>query len=615
MQYIFDLEVYPNLFLASFKCVETQEYTDFLLYDGLHDDMDELRAFVMDRGKGFIGFNLENYDNHIILAVLESKFITTEKLYKASQNIVNSDRSYKADVPYYYIDLYKVNNYDNNSKRTSLKWLEFSMRWKKMADLPYPFDKKITEKQIESVVKYCHNDIDVTEEFWRRNEKALNVRSELATENKDKRWFNMSEPIIGREIMLKEISAKKDVPIDTLVKMRTPRSVINVKEVISPKIKFRTDEFKGALEYFNGVVVKSTKGDMVLKGTCDYNLTFEGVELAYGVGGLHGSNAPGVYVSDEDSVILDVDFVSFYVFIGIIFSISPYHLGKEFCEVWQDIFNKRKEYTKSDIRNYIYKIVLNSVFGQMQSQYTPFYDPKAFLAITVNGQLIISMLTELISLYGVLIQVNTDGVTAKIRRDELDVLEGRLQKFSEYTGFKLEVQHYEKMVMRDVNNYIALTGDGKVKRKGMFEVYEDYVSGGAYHKNPSALIIPKALQAYFLENIPIEKTIKEEKNIHEFLYGIKKQRNFTHYLWKHLGEKGLKPDRFDERALRYYASTTGGTLYKHFNDFRLTSVPNAKKINMCLNIRNSDADRYVDLDRQHYIDEANKWKKIVNKIY
>ena len=61
------------------------------------------------------------------------------------------------------------------------------------------------------------------------------------------------------------------------------------------------------------------------------------------------------------------------------------------------------------------------------------------------------------------------------------------------TKLVLEYAKYKKMVIIDVNNYIGVYTNGKVKKKGIFETTIDY------HKNPSYLIIPKALEAYFVE--------------------------------------------------------------------------------------------------------------------
>ena len=81
------------------------------------------------------------------------------------------------------------------------------------------------------------------------------------------------------------------------------------------------------------------------------------------------------------------------------------------------------------------------------------------------------------------------------------------------TNLNLEHDQYSKLVLADVNNYIAVDTNGKSKCKGRFE-YE----GLALHKNKSKLIIPKALYAYFVDGTLPEHTIKHNRNILRLLY-------------------------------------------------------------------------------------------------
>ena len=71
-------------------------------------------------------------------------------------------------------------------------------------------------------------------------------------------------------------------------------------------------------------------------------------------------------------------------------------------------------------------------------------------------------------------------------------------------GLQLEFADYSKMLIRDVNSYIAVYTNGKIKRKGAYQ-YEDL----GWHQNHSALVIPKAAEAAMLHGKDIAEFVLE----------------------------------------------------------------------------------------------------------
>ena len=81
----------------------------------------------------------------------------------------------------------------------------------------------------------------------------------------------------------------------------------------------------------------------------------------------------------------------------------------------------------------------------------------------------------------------------------------------------LEYVAYSKMVIRDVNNYIAVTQkDGKVKYKGTFKPNKEMRKDGEYHKAFNQGVVATAVNNYFLYDKPILETLYECKDIYEF---------------------------------------------------------------------------------------------------
>ena len=131
------------------------------------------------------------------------------------------------------------------------------------------------------------------------------------------------------------------------------------------------------------------------------------------------------------------------------------------------------------------------------------YDPESLLRITLNGQLSLSMLMETIYLTVpvIFLQGNTDGFTLQCNRSDVDVIQKLTKEWEEYTHLEMEFAEYNKMVIRDVNNYLAVYDNGKIKYKGAFEIDR------AWHKNHSMRIVPLALSEYYINNKPIVNTI------------------------------------------------------------------------------------------------------------
>lgn len=604
MIWIYDLEVFPNILTAVFKRDDGSETREFVM----EKNCDELIEWYNKEKPWLVGFNSVRYDDIILSEMLKNSSI--KSIYALSKKIITTDYNPQQNVVR-SLDLMLINNYDNNSKRTSLKWVSFAMRAKNLGDLPADPDKALPRGKIDELLKYNKVDVDHTLEFYKLCQPLIKLRGDLSRKYNNNAFLNYSEPKIGREILLREMSEISGKSVSELSRGRTFYRKIELRDCISPKIRFNSEEFSSVLQYFQNKVVDQLEGEeIVFKGSCDYGVEYQGIKYEYGVGGIHGAADPQVWESCKEKVIYDIDFASYYPLLAVTQGIKPAHLGDYFGNTYKNIYDKRKEFPKGSVENYMYKIVLNSVFGQMQSSYTPFYDPKAFLQITINGQLFLSMLIEVFGKMGSIIQANTDGLTFLVSRSSIPKIESICRRFEGYTGLTLETGEFNKFVLMDVNNYIAVDTNGKPKRKGLFETYDDIYNSIAMHKNPSATVIPSALCAYFLEGRDPEEYIRAETNIHEFLFGIKKQKNFEYVLWSVDQDLNVYPKKLPYRVLRYYISKEGGNIYKHFNDMRLTGVNKGDKIKPVLNVVSKTSDKY-NIDYDYYIDKVHE---IINKI-
>lgn len=123
MIYIYDLETFPNFFLASFKDIETKQVYHFEISDRI-DQREELREFILDkRIKYLVGYNNINFDYPVLHNTIlkDNSLWTSERIYKEVSSIINTKYSSIKDrnVKIPQIDLYKVWHYDNKNKATS----------------------------------------------------------------------------------------------------------------------------------------------------------------------------------------------------------------------------------------------------------------------------------------------------------------------------------------------------------------------------------------------------------------------------------------------------------------------------------------------------------------
>jgi hypothetical protein len=632
--WVFDIETFPNCFVLVAKSfAEKPVYHKILFHDSKTEEennqnYNELISFLNIRPT-LIGYNNLAFDGQVIEEIWKAKkYLTPKQIYDfvETQLIKKKDRF---DLPYSewnlsfaHVDLFKINHYDRDF--TSLKWLEFTMRVDKMQDLPVKVGTNISKTTISKLVSYCTNDVDKTQLFFFKCQQMIELRKNLAEKYKENRIINMSDSSIG-EFIMKQALLKSGFKKSDLQKT-IKRETVAVKDCLLPYINFDDPNLKYVHEMYKNLVIENIQ-ENGLKAVKNETVTFRDMEFTFGLGGVHACYKPGIYESDENYVIVSRDVKSYYPFLSIVNGFYPEHLGKVFCEIYKSLYKERSKYEKGSAMNYAIKIALNASYGKSNSVYSPLYDPKLTLQITINGQFLLTMLAEELSkIEGArLLMCNTDGLEIKLPRSKINELNEICDEWMIGTGLEIEGTTYEKMVIRDVNTYFAKTEKGEVKRKGAFRNYYDFTEEGnkphSYSDNPSATIIPEALFNYYFNNISIEDYINQENSIYPFLYGIKGKEKFEYMLIKANTEGVVELEKRGERAIRFFVRKNGANLFKFWNDGRensVSSVLKGKLIETAMNIKNngeifsikmnknkeSSVVVNYEVDKEYYINEC-----------
>lgn len=335
------------------------------------------------------------------------------------------------------------------------------------------------------------------------------------------------------------------------------------------------------------------------------NVVINGFRFDFGTGGIHGSISSKIARANKKFKLKDADVASMYPNIAIANRVYPEHLGVKFCDIYQDVYEQRQSFAKGTPENAVMKLALNGVYGDSNNQFGPFYDSMYTMKITINGQLSICLLAEKLMTIPELkiVQVNTDGITVAYPHQYDDMYQQICKDWQERVGLQLEFADYSLMAIRDVNNYIAVYTNGKVKRKGAYQ-YERKELG--WHQNQGGLVIPMAAEAYMLHGKDIEDFLRDHDNKYDFLLRTKVPRSSRLVLRY---EDGTEVDQ--QNICRYYPSAQGGKLIKimpplpdkESQEDRELSIDAAWNVKTCNNI---DAFSFNDVDYDYYIEEAMK---------
>lgn len=569
--WVHDYETLSNTFIAVFEDVKS-DHTEVFVICPFQNDLTEFLEFLrrnVTLDEWHVSFNGLGFDSQITEHMLRNaeqlEHMSGEDvarwIYSKAQDVIRRQQEGEflefspKDLQLRQVDVFKLNHWDNPAKMSSLKWIQFSMDWRNIIDMPIHHSTELTSmQQVEDVITYCKNDVSSTKAIMFLSKEQINLRRNL-THEYGIDLFSASEPRISKELFLHFLSQQTGIKKYELRQMRTHRPKIVVKDIILPYINFKTATFQNLLKKFNDVVIYPGE----TKGGFKYSVQYRGVKTDYGLGGIHGARSSQVYESTEDMVIMTSDVTSFYPNLAIRNKWAPGHLPKEdFCNLYEWFFEERKKIPKKDPKNYVYKIILNSTYGLSNDVNSFLYDPEFTMRITINGQLSLTMLYEMICEEipeAIPLMQNTDGLETLIPRNKVELYMDICARWEKITALQLEHDTYSKIVLGDVNNYIAVTEDGKSKCKGRFE-YDNL----ALHKNKSFLVIPKALHAYFVEGIAPEEYIKTNRNIFDFCGGVKIRGDWK-FVEHHVDDGNYKGTPL-QHTLRYYISQKGSKIIK-----------------------------------------------------
>lgn len=561
--YVYDIEIFPNVFHCCAKDTETGELYKFEISER-KNQLDKLVGFfVSGTDKMFCGYNNKHYDDVIINYIIDHynkmQFLPYWKicgsLFNLSQTLVKDEDETRDKVKrwryakyFYSMDLLTM--LFSRKLRVGLKTMQITMRYKNVYEYEGDFENNLPACEIDNMISYNINDVNSTEELLNKLKGDVELRLFIEHEHGID-CLSMDSVKMAETFLLEEYSNKSGIPKNVIKEMRSPMDYIPLKDVILPFIKYKNPKLQSILEEMKEQVVYSKER----KGY-EKKFVLSNVVYSIGVGGIHTIHTPKIFLPKDDEFIGHADVTSMYPSLLIKYQWGPRHLGKLFCDIFSNLYKERIEAkrTGQDLKNKFLKIVLNSPTGKMQQEVSWLYDPFNVFKIRINGQLILLMVVDrLLSLGCEIIQCNTDGVVYRSKKTSANRIQEAIAEVESITQLSFEIDEYEAFYQYAINDYFGvIKGWSKSHNPKLIEKKGMFITETKLGKGLAPVVIPKAVINYFLTGQSVDEFIKNNNDIYDFLMTQAVDRKFK-------VEHGDKPI---QRINRFYASTNGAYLYK-----------------------------------------------------
>ncbi|MEG0309144.1 MAG: hypothetical protein RR636_14465 [Clostridium sp.] len=553
----YDFEVFPDDWLVVIK--DTENRTTHTI---VNDPEELTQLYEEHKNNIWVGYNSRSYDQYILKGILLGMSPQDINIHI----IVHNQGGWSFSRSFNKVKLY---NYDiMTDKFKGLKQLEgFMGNDIRETTVNFNTNRKLTPAEIEEVIFYCNHDVEQTMHvFMNRKSEFESHMSLIKAFDLPLSYINKTKAQLSAVILEANRVHSRDDEFD-----------ITIVDTL------RLNKYRHILEWYKNPINRDYKKSL------DVNVGE--VPHTFGWGGLHGARVQ----YQGEGIFINSDVGSFYPALMIEYNFLSRNV--RVASKYKEIRDKRLQLKKNKNPMQLpYKIVLNSTYGASKDQYNNLYDPLQANNVCINGQLLLLDLIEHIESQTSfkLIQSNTDGVMFKLNSEsDIPVYKYICKEWEERSRMTLEHDIINKVIQKDVNNYIIVMDGEKVKSKGAYVKKLDKLDN-------DLPIVNQALMDYFIKGVPVEQTINEAKQLIDFQKVVKVSSKY---------KKALHGDRIiNEKILRIFASKS----YLDRGVYKVNSRDTPEKIagtpERCF-IDNSDiTNKRISrkLDRSWYIDVAKK---------
>lgn len=607
---VYDLEVYQNFFMGVFFNLATNEYRTLHLGDELLHDI------ILNPDIRLIGWNNQGYDDILMKEIQNSMMPVSSGFFTGNQQpatelsiwhlsneiITMGWDSIKVRELRWQEPVFK--SYDLQSllnPMPSLKKTEIRMHYHTVRDLPLPPDTHLNDEQKRIITDYCHDDVNATTHvFGHHALDHIELREFLADSFKlDKEKLSSLSEAKTAEFILSSMSLRKTKKKKWQIKEQLDKEIVNevhLSSCIPPWVQFQTEPMQELLTELKALTLPVKPSGYVDGKQLKRVVTISDKEYQLGIGGLHSVDKAYQWQSPPGYTLKDADVTSYYPSILLRDKLFPRGYDNNWIDTYRHIYDTRLK-AKTEGRKTeanALKIVLNATFGKLGSMFSTFYDPRLLIRVTLTGQLGLLMLIEGFYLQDIeVISANTDGIIVKLNQQDQHNFATECADWQHRTKFNLEYTNYKKYARRDVNNYTALTTNGKIKNKGIF------APPGIKH-DIQAPVIQKIARNYLLYGTEPEDYLEDEMenlNIYDFLFSFTAVKGWVVTLNNEILSKSNRWYR-STRPINNQIGKQGGKLGNYIK------IPNGENIILMNKVEVETLPDDLDID--YYIAKAEK---------
>lgn len=537
------------------------------------------------------GFNNHGYDDFLVQDILINRPLEYIKL--KSDTIVKKDR-FREKLDWWSYDLR-----EQMPIGFSLKKFE-SMAGLQVEESSIPFDKEdeFTIEEILEVVHYNILDLIATVALYEERLDYFNGKELLVDEygyEGAQRWSNGS------------ISANYLMGRDKLSSFVPNKSKIYG---MPPHVQLFLESAEEFSQIVSSLQTSAQREKMKRKLYSEMKTEEHGMIYTWAWGGLHSAkghtevNKRGtkkiVYELVDETDVRQWDVTSMFPNIMIRDELLGTATTKFKKLVEERIKNKKTNKALAGTQ----KIVVNAVYGLLRLLSSKLFNPESAIHVNVSGMVAVYNLADRVDKVGTLYQVNTDGIAFKpypeTTQEQLDEIRENWEREFE---LGLETSRFDRLIQRDVNNYIAIKPDGKLKLKG-----------GAVSQ-AIKVDVTKASTPTIIDYMLVQKIVYDKPFISTISHGSFRDYTFTLKAMKSATQSGkmIKGDTILENEVnRVYASNDGEPILKHKTKGENAKFPDTPDKMEVANYK-LPKERPDDLDLNYYIELAEKkyekWSK------
>lgn len=572
----FDFEVFPHWWCCTFGDLhnekddvnESIKDTFIVVTSDMPDARERLLSLMKENDVCVVGYNIKYYDLMIANAIYQG--FTPEQVKIINDIIIRPDLAWSTKEHLrlqsfakkrlsgcVYQDLMDDNDGSLKEKEAILGL--------DIMESEVPFDKEdLTDYDKVDVIKYNKHDVYASMIFYQK--VCYN--------------YTQTKLMLGHKFNIPEATCHMATNANLVAKaLKAVRCTFADADKVDINLPKKIDTYCK-------INIPAEVLNYVLTNQSGLHVKLFGNEVDFGNGGIHSTLASNLYVeSDDEWILVNVDARSYYPSMLIQFALLSRAVHQP--QIFVDIYDERvtikgkpsNEKTDWDkLLEAALKLILNTTYGASGNKWLDLYDPYMCTSTCRVGQLFLAALACKIyrEIPGTkIIQTNTDGILAYVRRKDLDKLKALQAEWTKVSGINMDTDYVSKIWQRDVNNYLLVKEDGSIKKKGGW-LNDTYTNKGTVKLSPlTAYICAKAATKFLLDGTDIVETIYAGSKLSDFVMTCKKGPTYRGVIQKF--EDGSEQELFKCNRVIATTDTSYGMLYKYKmfkGNLQYTKMPN-----------------------------------------